>query len=583
MALMPFDQSGLQNESALGLIPMLFLIVFLASSTTARQDVPTDNDDDFNPPAHYRLERHLMKHYNDRILPRKTSTDTVEVLFQIALYQIVEVNEPQQYIILNSWIIESWEDDFLYWDPSRFENITNIVLPVSSLWIPDTTLYNSLTMSDSESRRLTNIKVSTRPERRTAQIEFLYPALYKFSCTLDLKLFPFDAQTCIMTFGSWTHDNQGIDYYPNNSTDGAIAVDNCIENEGWNIIQTSVHRIVKKYKCCANNYTLLEFEMVIQRKPLYYITNLMIPTAIITFIAIIGFFSSATVNQIREEKITLGITTLLSMSILIFMVSDQMPSTSSFVPLIGWFYTSMMFLISLGTWASAVVISIQKKGTLGKRPDPDTMKWAKKIGTLLLIEVPLMMRQAYAIKETQDKYKFRGNIWMRSWQKISNSIGSTATTSAASTALIPPLTESASAMSGLNRVAVYKKLSSQDQMGVDAMILQEDPEDDFNSPYGSTNNPEFNKINESHQFLPSGIKPKRKSRIEKMASKEEENFLSQPNHRTLAEIEYDWMAEVMERVFLIVFMILFFICAVGIPVFGLYHWLVTRHFDNVNE
>lgn len=37
---------------------------------------------------------------------------------------------------------------------------------------------------------------------------------------------------------------------------------------------------------------------------------------------------------------------LLSMSILIFMVSDQMPSTSSFIPLIGWFYTSMMALIS---------------------------------------------------------------------------------------------------------------------------------------------------------------------------------------------------------------------------------------------
>ncbi|CAD5223928.1 unnamed protein product [Bursaphelenchus okinawaensis] len=561
----------------------LLLSLIVRSSTESTEiDYLVSDEAPFEFPAHYRLERQLMKHYNNRILPKKTSVDTVEVLFQIALYQIVEVNEPQQFIILNSWIIESWEDDFLYWDPSRYENLTNIVLPVDSLWIPDTTLYNSLTMSDGSSRKITNIKVSTMPEKRTAHIEFLYPALYKFSCTLDLKLFPFDAQTCIMTFGSWTHDNQGIDYYPNNSTDGAIAVDNCIENEGWNIIQTEVRRIVKKYKCCANNYTLLEFEIIIQRKPLYYITNLMIPTAIITFIAIIGFFSSATVNQIREEKITLGITTLLSMSILIFMVSDQMPSTSSFVPLIGWFYTSMMFLISLGTWASAAVISIQKKGTLGKRPDPRTMKWARKLGTLLLIEVPFLMRQAYAMKEKHDKYKIRGNIWLRSWQKFSNTIGNNPTSAATSTTLIPPLTESASAMSGLSRVAVYKKLNSQNQVSVDSMIIPKDTEDEFNSDYANPSGTECT-LNGSSQCLTPGIKPKRKSRIEKMASKDEEAYLNQPNRRTLAEIEYDWLAEVLERVFLIVFMILFFMCAVGINIFGFYHWLLTRHVDKVNE
>lgn len=66
---------------------------------------------------------------------------------------------------------------------------------------------------------------------------------------------------------------------------------------------------------------------------------------VITLIAIVGFFSSSTVNDLREEKISLGITTLLSMSILIFMVSDQMPSTSSFIPLIGRWKAERKILI----------------------------------------------------------------------------------------------------------------------------------------------------------------------------------------------------------------------------------------------
>ena len=30
-------------------------------------------------------------------------------------------NEPQQYILLNSWIVERWRDELLYWDIDRFE------------------------------------------------------------------------------------------------------------------------------------------------------------------------------------------------------------------------------------------------------------------------------------------------------------------------------------------------------------------------------------------------------------------------------------------------------------------------------
>jgi hypothetical protein len=109
-------------------------------------------------------------------------------------------NEPQQYITLASWIVESWHDDFLYWNPIHFNNITQIVLPHDVLWKPDTTLYNSIVMEDSESRRLQSIKVTTNTRRKTTLVELLYPTLYKFSCTLNLRLFPFDIQVSAMVY-----------------------------------------------------------------------------------------------------------------------------------------------------------------------------------------------------------------------------------------------------------------------------------------------------------------------------------------------------------------------------------------------
>ena len=59
-----------------------------------------------------------------------------------------------------------------------------------------------------------------------------------------------------------------------------------------NILKFLVDRVEKKYACCPVNYTMLHYDVVIQRKPLYYVLNLIAATAVITFISIIGFFTS---------------------------------------------------------------------------------------------------------------------------------------------------------------------------------------------------------------------------------------------------------------------------------------------------
>ncbi|CAI2335461.1 unnamed protein product [Caenorhabditis sp. 36 PRJEB53466] len=327
----------------------------------------------------YEIANKILAKYNNGLIPTSTSKQPIQVYFSMELYQIISVNEPQQYLMLNAWIVERWTDHLLGWDPAKFGNVTEIMLPHHNIWLPDTTLYNSLVMKDDENRRLLHAKVTTLGEGNGAFIELLYPTIYKLSCLLNLRFFPFDVQSCRLLFGSWTFDNTKIDYFAFNET-LSIGTTNCIENEGWNVLSTSVVRHENKYDCCPNNYTLLEFRLTIQRKPLYYIINLIIPTSIITFISIIGFFSTSSINEPREEKITLGITTLLSMSILIFMVSDKMPSTSS-------------------------LFRSSKQGNIGNPPSKNLMNIARAANRFIRMEMPLIMKQAYAQKAREEKLR----------------------------------------------------------------------------------------------------------------------------------------------------------------------------------
>jgi hypothetical protein len=77
-----------------------------------------------------------------------------------------------------------------------------------------------------------------------------------------------------------------------------------------------------------------------------------------------------------------------------------MPTTSTFVPLIGmiqinivdiilgWFYLCMILLISSGTLASSVVIEAQKKGRMGERLSPSIAHILRFFSMLTMTEIP---------------------------------------------------------------------------------------------------------------------------------------------------------------------------------------------------
>ncbi|KAJ1366180.1 Acetylcholine receptor subunit alpha-type deg-3 [Parelaphostrongylus tenuis] len=352
------------------IVSLLVVMVTLAEADVVSEILSNSSRKDLameNTPL-VRLTRDLLARdrYDVRVRPIFNHSKSLKVHISISLYQIIEVDEPSQNIKLNVWMIQKWRDEFLSWNPQEYGMINSTIIPFQYLWIPDTYLYNSVKMSRDETERYMNVKIESQywKGRNGSMMSFLYPAIYTVTCRLNIRYFPYDRQNCTLTISSWTNSKSALDYY----SDPEVNLASFIPNEEWDVKSFKIYRHEYKYACCPEPWAILQASLVIQRKPLYYVVNLIIPTSIITVVSITGFFTPASTDDDRTEKINLGITTLLAMSILMLMVSDQMPTTSEFIPLIAWFYLVIIIVVSIGTFLTSVVLSVQCRRQYGQIP-----------------------------------------------------------------------------------------------------------------------------------------------------------------------------------------------------------------------
>lgn len=176
--------------------------------------------------------------------------------------------------------------------------------------------------------------------------------IFKSSCSIDVRYFPFDKQNCSLNFASWTYSLHGLNLI-NIAEEGDTS--NYVSSSEWELLGFFFVRQVVTFSCCPEPYPFIRYDILIKRRPLFYLFNMMMPCVLITLVALLGFYMPPD----SGEKISMGITTLLSMTVFLMIVAESMPPTSDVVPLIGKWYACISsgpsrlnkFLHSLKCWS----------------------------------------------------------------------------------------------------------------------------------------------------------------------------------------------------------------------------------------
>lgn len=129
-------------------------------------------------------------------------------------------------------------------------------------------------------------------------IECLNTLFQQSSCTIDVTYFPFDQQTCIMKFGSWTFngDQVSLALYNNKKF---VDLSDYWKSGTWDIIEVPAYLNIyegnedKKHP----TETDITFYIIIRRKTLFYTVNLILPTVLISFLCVLVFYLPAEAGE----------------------------------------------------------------------------------------------------------------------------------------------------------------------------------------------------------------------------------------------------------------------------------------------
>ncbi|KYM88757.1 Neuronal acetylcholine receptor subunit alpha-7 [Atta colombica] len=338
----------------------------------------------------YRLTKHLLDGYDAGVRPAKNSSQPLVVVFGLSLHHIIDVtkmkDEKNQILTTNCWVTQVWTDHHLKWNASEFAGIRVIRVPYNRVWRPDTILYNNADPQYSSAVINTNVIVS-----HTGEVVWLSHGIFRSSCDINVEFFPFDEQRCALKWASWTYDGYQsfpIFYLFALNTFAAVAtaavfsssrkerhrglelerqseqgdVSNYQANGEFHLLDFTARRNIEYYSCCEEPYPDITYEIRLRRRPMFYVFNLILPCILINGVALLVFY----VPSESGEKVTLGISALLSMTVFLMTIRETLPPTEK-TPLISLYYGVSICLVSFASGLAVVTLNLHHRGVRGIR------------------------------------------------------------------------------------------------------------------------------------------------------------------------------------------------------------------------
>ncbi|XP_053270307.1 5-hydroxytryptamine receptor 3A-like [Pleuronectes platessa] len=281
--------------------------------------------------------------------PVKNYRHTTPVYLEVVLYAILDVVEKEQKFIPYVWTVMRWHNEYISWDPNQFCGIDNVSLPTELLWKPDLTIVE-MTEKD-KAPPSPYLTINAKGDVEVQNVQMLVS-----TCRMQIYKFPFDIQTCNLTFQSLIHAAKDIRLRASDNSSEAT-------EESREAMRTQYEWLFINMTVTPRNSTdllckdVLVYTIKMKRRSALYIINFILPILFFLCLDLASFLMSDT----SGEKLSFKVTVLLAVTVLQLILNDILPSSSDRIPLIAVYCIGIFALMMLSLLETIVLMYLIEK------------------------------------------------------------------------------------------------------------------------------------------------------------------------------------------------------------------------------
>ncbi|XP_052703156.1 neuronal acetylcholine receptor subunit alpha-3-like [Crassostrea angulata] len=259
----------------------------------------------------------LFDSYSSKVRPVVNQQHPLQLDVSFYVSSVNEVNEVDEKMVTTGYLELSWTDELLKWTPADYNNTDTIFVPQNDIWKPDLVLKNGFKKFEELGGKFYYLSIV-----HVGGVIWLPFDVFETRCSMDITKFPFDTQSCDIKFITWSHTVDQIEI--SKSTNG-IQFYNYEENGVWKIVDTS--SMIKK----DQSESEIDFTIKLQRKPLYYVMNIILPVIFLGYLNILVFVIPVDAG----EKMSFSVTVFLSFAVFLTIISALLPTSSTSIPILA--------------------------------------------------------------------------------------------------------------------------------------------------------------------------------------------------------------------------------------------------------
>ncbi|XP_050962639.1 5-hydroxytryptamine receptor 3A [Labeo rohita] len=346
------------------------------------------------------------------VLKWKTPT---YVFVDLLVTSITEVNEKAQSLSTQVTVIHGWVNQFTVWNPDDFCGITECSVKKDMIWTPDISITESIKTEfatmENQYVQLLNAGIVVTSNTFTVTM----------ACKMNLHQFPFDVQSCTFTLQSPIHTTEELIINPvSDASFLTLSSKKAFQTQGeWELLSLNTSKA--NVSTFGHPQDQLIYKITIKRRPLLYVINFLMPVLYFLILDLASFF----IDSSGGEKLGFKVTLLLSVSVLLLLLQDMLPSTANDIPLIGIYCIVIFTLMAISVLETIFVNFLIAKGnrTVSVRPkesssalsdavkdtksppDSETDRNEERLYTLDILKQILVEFQAAATQQNQQERK----------------------------------------------------------------------------------------------------------------------------------------------------------------------------------